>query len=58
MEEEQRRREKGQGERFRNIGKKGLLVKVNDASHEGLADLSEQIKDGCQMLACMDYLIE
>lgn len=45
-------------QRFTEIGQKGLLVKVNEGSHEGLSDLKEQIKDGCEMLACMDYLIQ
>lgn len=34
------------------------MVKVNEGSHEGLAEIGEQIRDGCEMLACMDYVIE
>lgn len=43
---------------FNDLGEKGLLVKINEGSHEGLADLGDQLRDGCELLACMDYLIE
>lgn len=35
-----------------------MLVKINEGSHEGLADLGDQLRDGCELLACLDYVIE
>lgn len=40
------------------MGDKGVILKVNEGSHDGIADLGEQLRDGCEMLAAMDYLIE
>jgi hypothetical protein len=34
-----------------------MVVKVNEGSHEGVADLKEGIRNGCEILACLDYLI-
>jgi hypothetical protein len=33
-------------------------VKVNEGSHEGIADLGEQIRGGCEMLGCLEYVVE
>lgn len=33
-------------------------MKINEGSHEGLADLGDQLRDGCELLACLDYVIE
>ena len=40
-----------------SLGKKGCLVKINDGSHEGVANLKEELWNGCDILASLDYLI-
>ena len=43
--------------RFR-LGEKGCVVKINEGSHEGVANLHEELMEGCEMLGALDHLIE
>jgi hypothetical protein len=45
-------------ERYEVMGEEGVLVRVDEGSHEGAASASEGLDHVSEMLSVMDWLIE